>query len=171
MNAAERAVAQKLIADLDNTRLLHATLAPLLIRPHLKFLVERMLGAHATIVDDLVRQVEGAGAPPAPRGASRIARIHARIERWIALTNLDIEVGCLKRIARHETLIAQRLRHALESVRPLPQNLHRELSQLERSLFRIESLMREMEMPPLAAAMPRRRADFIPLPNHGRRRS
>ena len=170
MNAAERAVVRKLVADLDNTRLLHTTLAPLLIRPHLKFLIERMARAHATIADDLIRQMGGTGAAARERGASGFARMRVRIERWIAITNLDIELGCLKCIARHEGRVTQRLRRALENVRPLQQSLHRELGQLERLRLRIESLMHEMEMPPLAAAMPRHRADAIPVPSHGRHR-
>lgn len=170
MNAAERAVVRKLIVDLDNTRLLHATLAPLLIRPHLKFLIERMAHAHAAIADDLVRQMVGDAPSTMARGASRIARMRVRIDRWIAITSLDIELGCLKCIARHESRVTQRLRHALENVRPLQQNLHRELSQLERLRFRIESLLREMETPPMTAAMPRHRTGVIPLPSHGRHR-
>lgn len=170
MNASESAIVQKLIADLDDTRLLHTELAPLLIRPHLKFLVERMADAHAAIADDLALQVEQVGGLRVRRGANGLARLRVRIERWIAVTNADIELGCLKCIARHESRVAQRLRHALEHVRPLHQHLHRELCQLERSLFRIESLMREMETPSLAA-VPRRRPDASPLPTHGRSRS
>ncbi|MGH8216260.1 MAG: hypothetical protein ACREPZ_11285 [Rhodanobacteraceae bacterium] len=170
MNSNECAIVQRLIADLDNTRLLHVTLAPLLIRPHLKFLVERMAEVHATIADDLVSQMDPTGAAGPHRGARRMARVRARIERWIAITNLDIELGCLKCIARHETRVTQRLRHAMDNVRALHPNLHREVGQLERTLFRIDSLMREMEMPSLPAVMPRR-SDVIPLPSPGRSRS
>jgi hypothetical protein len=170
MNAAERAVVRRLVADLDNTRLLHATLAPLLIRPHLKFLIERLAHAHAIIADDLVHQMGGTRSTPPGRGASRFARMRVGIERWIAITNVDIELGCLKCIARHEGRVTQRLRRALENIRPLQQTLNRELGQLERLRLRIESLMHEMEMPPLAAAMPRHHADAIPLPGHARHR-
>jgi hypothetical protein len=170
MNGPERVVVRKLIGDLDDARLLQATLAPLLIRPHLKFLIERMAHAHATIADDLARQMDGAAPATMARGASRLARMRVRIDRWIAITNLDIELGCLKCIARRERRVTRRLRHALENVRSLQHNLHRELGQLERLLLRIESLLREMERPPVAAAMPRHRADTITLPGHGRYR-
>lgn len=161
MNSTECTRVQGLIADLDDTRLLYATLAPLLIRPHLKFLIEKVANSHATIAYHLAWQMDRAGGLTAHRGASLLARLNARLERWIALTNIDVELGCLKRIARHEARLTQRFREALGSIRDLHQNLHRELGQLERTLFRIESLVHEMEMP--ASAPPQRRAAIIPL--------
>lgn len=166
MNSTDRVVVLRLIADLDDTRLLYTRLAPLLIRPHLKFLVEGMATSHGAIADHLAAQVD---PPGAARGAGMLGRVRVGVERWIAITNLDIELGCLKCVARHEARVARRLREALESIRSLPQGLHRELSRLERSLFRIESLMREMERP--MAAMPRPRAAVMRFPNEERFRS
>lgn len=161
MNSAECARVQDLIADLDNTRLVYATLAPLLIRPHLKFLVEKVTNSHATIAYHLAWQMDRTGGVTARRGATLLARLGARLERWIAITNVDVELGCLKRIARREARVTQRFREALGSIKHLDQNLHHELGQLERTLFRIESLMHEMEMP--RTATPQRRTAAISL--------
>lgn len=169
MNSTESARVQGLIAELDDTRLVYATLAPLLIRPHLKFLVEKVASSHATIAYHLAWQMDRTGGLTARRGASLLARLNARLERWIAVTNVDVELGCLKRIVRHETRVTQRFREALGSIKDLHQDLHRELGQLERTLFRMESLTHEMEMP--ASTPPRRRAAVIPLSTQERYRS
>jgi hypothetical protein len=169
MNATERKLVQRLIADLDDTRLVYATLAPLLIRPHLKFLAERMANSHAVIACHLASQLDRTGGLTARRGATAWVRFRARVERWIAIANIDVEFGCLECIARHEAGLIRRFREALGSVRNLHEDLQRELSQLERMLFRIESLMHEMEMP--LSAAPRHRAAVIPLSAHERSRS
>lgn len=169
MNATECKLLQRLIAELDDTRLVYATLAPLLIRPHLKFLVERMANSHAVIASRLALQMDRTGGLTARNGATARARFRARVERWIAIANVDVELGCLKRIARHEAGVIQRFGAALGSVRDLHENLRRELSQLERMQFRIVSLMHEMEMPLPAA--PRQRAAALPWSTHGRSRS
>lgn len=161
MNSTECTLVQRLIADLDDTRLVYATLAPLLIRPHLKFLVEKVANSHATIAYHLAWQMDRTGGLSARRGPNLLARFNARLERWIAVTNIDVELGCLKRIVRQEARVTHRFREVLGSVRDLHENLHRELGQLERMLQRIESLMHEMEMP--APAAPRRRAAVVPL--------
>lgn len=170
MKSNERALVQKLIADLDNTRLVYATLAPLLIRPHLKFLVERVANSHSTIAYHLAWQMGHDGGPTAHRGANVTARFRARLERWIAAANIDVELGCLRRIARHEARVTERFRETLGSVNGLNENLHRELGQLERMLFRIGSFIREMEVP-VSAASRRRRAAVIPLSTQERYRS
>lgn len=167
MKSNECALVQKLIADLDNTRLVYATLAPLLIRPHLKFLVERIANSHATIAYHLAWQMDRGGGRTARRGANAMARFGASLERWIAVTNIDVELGCLKRIARHEARVTERFRETLGSVKGLNENLHHELGQLERLLFRVGSFIHEMEMP---VSAPRRRAAVIPLSTHGRYR-
>lgn len=169
MNSTECTLVQGLIGDLDNTRHFYATLAPLLIRPHLKFLVERVANSHATIAYHLAWQMDRTGGLTARRGASVIARLNARLERWIAVANVDVELGCLKRIARHEARVTQHFRETLGSVKDLHENLHRELGQLERTLARIESLMHEMQMPVPAAS--RRNAAAIPLSTQERYRS
>jgi len=170
MKTRERALVRKLIADLDNTRLVYATLAPLLIRPHLKFLVERVANSHATIAYHLAWQMERGGGRQVPRGADAMARFGARLERWLAVANIDVELGCLKRIARHEARVTERFRETLGSVKGLDESLQRELGRLERLLFRMGSFIHEMEMPMSAA--PRRRAAVIPVPTaHGRSRS
>lgn len=169
MNSNECAVVQRLIADLDNTRLMYATLAPLLIRPHLKFLVEKVANSHATIAYHLAWQMDRTGGLTARRGGNPLARFAARIERWIAVAHIDVELGCLKRIVRREAGVTQRFRETLGSVKDLHENLHRELGQLERTLARIESLMHEMEIPMTGA--PRRPAAVIPLSTQERYRS
>lgn len=168
MKSNERALVQKLITDLDDTRLVYATLAPLLIRPHLKFLVERVANSHATIAYHLAWQMDRGGGRTARRGPTAMARFGARLERWMALTNIDVELGCLKRIARHEARVTERFRETLGGVKGLNENLHRELGQLERMLFRIGSFIHEMETPTSAA---RRHAAVIPLSTRERYRS
>lgn len=169
MDSTECTLVQRLVADLDDTRLVYSTLAPLLIRPHLKFLVERVANSHATIAYHLAWQMDRTGGVTARRGARRLARFGARLERWIAVSNLDVELGCLRRIARREARVMQRVRELLGSVQGLPEDLHRELGQLERMLARIESLMHESEMP--VSAAPRRGAAVIPLSTQERYRS
>lgn len=167
MDSRECTLVQRLIGDLDGTRHLYATLAPLLIRPHLKFLVERMATSHATIAYHLSWQMDRSGGRTARRGANVRARLEARVERWIAVANLDVELACLKRIARHEARVTQRFRETLGSIKGLHENLQRELGELERTLSRIGSLMHEMETPVREA--PRRRAATVSFP--GQRRS
>lgn len=147
MNSRECAILQRLIADLDDTRRLYAKLKPLLIRPHLKFLVERIIQSHAAIADDLALRMDRVEGVAARRSGGALPKLRARVESWIAIINLDIEVGCLKRIARHEARVTQRFRETLDDVKGLHQSLHRELHQLERAVSRIEALMREMETP------------------------
>lgn len=151
MNPRECAIVQRLIVDLDDTRLIYATLGPLLIRPHLKFLVERMTESHAAIAEDLVWQMDAIGARTPRRGGGALAKLRAGAESWMAITNVDIELGCLKRIAGHEGRVTRRFHEILENVKGLHQNLHRELCQLERAVFRVDSLMREMNTPSFQA--------------------
>lgn len=169
MNSRECAVVQRLIAELDDTRLLYAKLRPLLIRPRLKFLVERITQSHAAIAEDLALHMDRSGGLTARRSGRALATLRAHVESWMAIINLDIEVGCLKRIARHETRVTQRFRETLDEVKGLHQNLHRELRQLERAVFRIEGLMREMEMPALGGSQ--RPATITTLATHERPRA
>lgn len=164
MNSSECAIVQKLISDLDDTRLLYMKLRPLLIRPHLKFLVARITASHAAIADELVGQMDRAGGLTARRGGGILAGIRTKVGSWVAIANLDIEVGCLKCVARHEARVTRRFRETLEHVKGLNQNLHRELCELERACLRIETLMREMEMPSLAVS--RRPAPTTRLSTH-----
>jgi hypothetical protein len=164
MNSRECTIIQKLIADLDDTRLLYTQLRPLLIRPHLKFLVARITESHVAIADELVGQMDRTGGLTARRGGGVLAGLRAKVESWIAIASLDIEVGCLKRVARPEGRVIQRFREALEHVKGLNQNLHRELCELERACLRIETLLREMERPSLAVA--RRPATSTRLSTH-----
>lgn len=169
MKSHECALIQKLITDLDNTGTVYAALAPLLSRPHLKFLVERIANSHATIACHLAGEMDRGGGRAVSRGANALAGFGARLERWIAVTNIDVDLGCLKRIARHEARVTKRFRETLGSIKRLDENLHRDLGQLERMLFRIGSFIQEMEMPVSAAS--RRRAAAISLPTHERYRS
>ncbi|MGH8233411.1 MAG: hypothetical protein ACREPU_04355 [Rhodanobacteraceae bacterium] len=149
MNSKECAIVQKLISELDDTRVHYANLAPLLIRPHLKFLVERLTKSHVAIAEDLAGQMDLAGGVTARRGGSIMVKLRARIECLLTMANVDIDLGCLKHIAHHEVRVTRRFRETLDGVLGLHQNLHRELCQLERAVFRIEALMREMETPEL----------------------
>lgn len=151
MNATECSTIQRLVSDLDDTRVLYAKLEPLLIRPHLTYLVERITQSHDAIADDLAAQMERTGGVTARRGRHTWSKARAWLESWLAVTHVDVEVGCLKHIARHETRIIQRFHCALNEVKGLHQNLHRELRQLERALCRIESLMQELETPAFSA--------------------
>lgn len=145
MNSKECAALQRLISDLDDTRVLYEKLAPLLIRPHLRFLVERIAKAHAAIADGLARQMDLTGGLKARRAGGAMATARAHVVGWIALANADVELGCLKRIVREEDLVIRLFRGALDGIRDLHQSLHRELRELERTVFRIDSLAREME--------------------------
>ena len=152
MNSRECAIVQKLITDLDDTRLVYAKLAPLLIRPHLKFLVQRISDSHAAIAEDLAWQMDRTGGLTARRSSGAFAKLRVMAESWVTIANLDIELGCLKHIARHEARVIQRFRETLDGVQGLHQNLHRELCQIERAAFRIEALMQEMLSPALSVA-------------------
>lgn len=154
MNSRECAVLQRLISDLDDTRVLYGKLVPLFIRPHLRFLVERIARAHAAIANDLVRQMGLTGGLKARRGGGAVAAVHAHVAGWIALANADVELGCLKRVVRREDRIIRLFRGALDDVKDLHQSLHRELRELERTVFRIDSLAREMETPSNAPRPP-----------------
>lgn len=169
MDPRECTLVQKLVAELDDARLVHATLMPLLVRPHLKFLVEKLVNSHATIAYRLAWQVDRAGGRTVRREARLLARLGARVERWIAVTDVDVELGCLKRIVRHEAGVTQRFRETLGSVRGLDENLHRELGELERTRLRIESLLHEMQTSVSAAT--RRDAAVLPLSTQERYRS
>ncbi|MGH8191604.1 MAG: hypothetical protein ACREP2_09175 [Rhodanobacteraceae bacterium] len=168
MNATAWTKVQRLVVKLDDTRVFYATLKPLLIRPHLKFLIDRTIDSHEAIAEELVRQIDAAGGRRLRRGGGALATVRATIERWIANSNVDIEFACVKRIAHHESHVAKRFREALDVARARPHDLHRELCQLERTLFRMESLIREMEMPPLAAS--RQPATIIHFSGHQRSR-
>lgn len=148
MNARECAVLQKLVRVLDDTRLLYAKLEPLLIHPHLKYLAAQIMQSHDAIADDLAWHMDAMGGLAARRGGDVLTALRASVESWVAITRVDVEFDCLNRIARHEARVTQHFRIALGEVEGLSHSLYRELCQLERAGFQVESLMQEMEMPP-----------------------
>ena len=152
MNSRKYTVLQKLVTDLDDTRLLYTEFGPLLIRPHLKYLVERITLSHDAIAQDLARQMDMLGSERPHRGGSALGRLRAHLETWLAFTSVDIDLGCLRHIVRHETRVAQCFRATLDEVEGLPESLNRELCHLEHVMFRIESMVQEMEMPALILA-------------------
>ena len=152
MNSRKCAILQKLVTDLDDTCLLYTELEPLLVHPLLKYLIERITLSHDAIAQDLARQMDTRGNQTPHRGGSALGTLRAHLETWLAFTSVDIDLGCLRNILRHETRVAQCFRATLDEVEGLPESLNRELCHLEHVMFRIESMVQEMEMPALILA-------------------
>lgn len=144
MNAEQCAIVQRLISDLDDTHFLYLRLKPLLSHAHVRFLVSQMIDLHATIADDLARQMRLTGGLLARRGAGAWIRLRARAACWLALAGVDSEMSCLEIIVRHEDRVAQKFQAAVARVSDLHRNLQDQLLALERTGYRIESLMRLM---------------------------
>lgn len=145
MNARDCAIVQKLIANLDDSRLLYLTLKPLLDDSHARFLVSRMIDLHSATADDLAQQVRSRAGIQARRGGSVWVRLRAQAAWLIAMAGAGREAACLKRIARHEDRVTQRFQLVMARVRDLHPNLQRQLLTLERTGFRIELLAREQQ--------------------------
>lgn len=147
---------QGLIIELDDTRLLYARLMPLLIQPHLKFLVLRLMDVHVAVADALASHVVGAGESAPRRGGGLLAGFRARIERWRILGNMNLEGRCLKRMVGREASVMHLLRRTLLPAEELQRRLYSELLKLERTVFQLESMLREMALAtPLGAPPPR----------------
>ncbi len=145
MNAAECSIIQRLVNDLDNTRVTYTNLAVLLRRPYLKFLVEQIAESHVAIAADLARHVKTSGGVTMRRDGHRWIKVRAWFETWVAAANADIELGCLERIARHESDVTAHFQTVLEDVKGLPTNFSHQLCGLVRGVLRLEWLMRAME--------------------------
>jgi len=154
MNAEQCAIVQKLISELDDTQFLYLKFKPLLGHAHVRFLVSQMIDLHAAIAGNLARQMRLTGGLLARRGAGGWARLRARAMCWLALAGVDSEMSCLECIVRREDRVAQRFQAVVAQVSDLPRNLHEQLLALERSGYRIESLMRVMEESSPGASQP-----------------
>lgn len=150
MNAEQCAVVQRLISNLDDSRVQYLMLKSTLVDLHARFLVSRVINLHAVAADDLVRQVRLAGGVKTHRGGGVLARLHAQAACLMAIGSTDRETACLKRIARHEDRVTQRFQAVIAQVKDLPQALHYQLIVLERARFQIELLIRETEASPAA---------------------
>lgn len=145
MNAEECKVIQGLVSDLDNTRFIYATLEPLLSRPHLRFLVSRIIDSHVAIADDMAQQVMTSGGVTLHRIRGIWVKVAAWFEAWFAAAHVDVDLRCLERIARRETCLVTTYYMALEDVKGMPKRFRNELSGLQRMLFRIEWLVHAAE--------------------------
>jgi hypothetical protein len=166
MNAEQCAIVQRLISDLDDTQFLYLKFKPLLSHAHVRFLVSQMIDLHSAIADDLARQMRLTGGLLARRGAGTWARLRARAACWLALAGAgDSEMSCLECIVRREDRLAQVFQTVMARVGDLPRNLQDQVLALERTGYRIESLLRMLETPspdvpqpaPIAAYVPARR--------------
>lgn len=152
MNSMECAILQKLVSGLDDTRLLYTELGPLLIHPHLKYLVDRITLSHDAIAADLAQHMDTLGSQTPHRGGNALGKLRAHLETWLAFTSVDIDLSCLRQILRNETRLVQCFHADLDDVEGLPNSLHRGLCHLEYVMFQIELRIQEMETPTLAFA-------------------
>lgn len=168
MNAEQCAIVQRLISDLDDTHFLYLRFKPLLSHAHVRFLVSQMIDLHSAIADDLARQMQLTGGLATRRGVGALARLRARAACWMALVSVDSEMACLKRIIRREDRLAQKLQAAMAQVCDLHRNLHDQVLALERTEYRIESLVHLMETTSQDASHPA--AVAAQMPERGRLR-
>jgi len=154
MNAEQCAIVQRLISDLDDTHFLYLRFKPLLSHAHVRFLVSQMIDLHSAIADDLARQMRLTGGLAARRNVGALARFCARAVCWMALGSADSEMTCLKQIVRREDRVAQKFQAAMVQVDDLHRNLHDQLLALERTGYRIESLVRLMDASSPDASQP-----------------
>ena len=163
MNAEQCAIVQRLISDLDDTHFLYLKFKPLLSHTHVRFLVSQMIDLHATIADELARQMRLTGGLAARRGVGALARLRARAACWwMAFGSTDSEMSCLERIVRREDRAAQKFQAAMAQVSDLNRNLHDQLLALERTGYRIESLIRLMQAPSPGESQPAAIAAYVP---------
>ncbi len=147
MNAEQCAIVQRLISDLDDIHFLYLRFKPLLSHAHARILVSQMIDLHSAIADDLARQMRLTGGLAARRGMGAWARLRARAACWMAIGSADCEMICLNRIVRRGDRVAQRFQAVMAQVSDLPKNLQDQLLALERTGYRIESMVRLMEAP------------------------
>jgi hypothetical protein len=162
MNAEQCAIVQRLISDLDDTHFLYLRFKPLLSHTHVRFLVSQMIDLHAAIADDLARQMRLTGGLAARRGAGAWAQLRARAACWMAFGSTDSEMSCMERIVRHEDRLAQQFQTVMAQVSDLPRNLQDPLLALERSGYRIESLVRLMQASSPDASQPAAIPAYVP---------
>lgn len=168
MNAEQCAIVQRLILDLDDTYFLYLTFKPLLSHVRVQFLVSQMIDLHSAIADDLAQQMQLTGGLAARRGPGTLARLRARAACWMALCSADSEMTCLKHIVRREDQVAQKFQAAMARVCDLHPSLHEQLLALERTGYRIESLVRLLEASSPDGSQPA--AAIAHLPERGRPR-
>lgn len=162
MNAEQCAVVQKLISHLDDTHFLYLRFKPRLSHAHVRFLVSQMIDLHAAIADDLARQMRLTGGLGARRGVGAWARLRARAACWMVFGSTDSEMSCLERIVRREDRLAQEFQTVMAQVGDLHRNLHDQLLALERTAYRIESLIRLMEESSPDASQPAAITAYVP---------
>ncbi|HET7162590.1 MAG TPA: hypothetical protein VFI32_07965 [Rhodanobacteraceae bacterium] len=163
MNAEQCAIVQRLISDLDDTHFLYLKFKPLLSHTHVRFLVSQMIDLHATIADELARQMRLTGGLAARRGVGALARLRARAACWwMAFGSTDSEMSCLERIVRREDRLAQEFQRVIAQVGDLPRNLQDQLLVLERTGYRIESLVRLMQASSSDASQPAAIPAYVP---------
>lgn len=152
MKSKECGILQMLISDLDDTRFLYTELGPLLAHPRLIYLVGLITVLHEQIAEDLARQMDTPGAQAPHRGESVLGKLRGYLELLLAITGVNVDLGCLKVVTRHEPRVVQRFARTLNEVQGLPQYIYREHCHLAYALYRIESLMPEMKVPRLTLA-------------------
>lgn len=155
MNSQECARVQRLILELDDTRLLYAKLEPLLIRSHLRFLIAQLMRSHSVAAEELVIRMRRFGGLTADRGGGRTAWFRATLASWLAMIDLDGERACVRRIARRGRHVALLLRKTVNEVQALQQVTNSEPHQLERVMLRLEGIVHQLEPLPLSAAQVR----------------
>lgn len=130
MDQKSHAMLQRLIIELDDTCNLYSAMGRMLISPHAKDVVERIVLAHAAIAEDLVEHMLLMGAHKVRRG-SMLGKLYARCGAWWTMAGADLELSCLLHIERREAWIVQRFCAAAEHALGLQQRLHRHLGELQ----------------------------------------
>ena len=157
MNAEECATVQRLVSNLDHSRLFYGTLKHPLRNAHARFLVSRMIDLSSAAADDLACQMLLTGGIAASRGAGAWTRLRARAACWMTMVSVNRDATCLKRLARRGDRVMQRFQAVIARVKDLHPQLHHQLLVLERVRCRIESLAQETEAwPPTDDAYPAR---------------
>ena len=151
MNHKDCALLQRLIVELDDARRFYANLSNMMVHPHLKCLLERVLRSHGAIAEDLTEHVRTMGMQMY-RGGSALGRLRARYIAWLTATRIDLELACMREIEHREALIVQRFVTVSDRVPGLKQHLYHYLRELEGDHAQIEWAICEIAMPALTVA-------------------
>jgi hypothetical protein len=145
MNAEECATVQRLVSNLDRSRVYYLNLKRHLRSAHARFLVSRMIDLNSTAADDLAHRMLLAGGLAASRGGGALMRLRARAACLMTMASADRDAARLKCLARHGDRVMQRFQEAVARVKALHPRLHHRLLALERARFRIESFAKELD--------------------------
>lgn len=130
MDQKNHAMLQRLIIELDDTRELCLAMGRMVISPHSKYVVQRIVLVHCAIAEDLVEHALTLGAQKVRRG-SMLGKLRARYNAWWTTAGAEAELSCLLHIERREARAVELFCAAVEHAPGLQQRLHRHLDELE----------------------------------------